>query len=438
MSPALSLEQFRIEISAANVVHLIFDMPNRSMNVFSNAAIRDLGRFAAWVKQSTVRGVVVRSGKSSAFCAGADLGELGQAYGMIMAAPPAKRFQLAFDHFFPLSQAIRALETCGKPVAAAVAGLALGGGCELALGAHYRVAADTPNTAFGLPESLVGLLPGAGGTQRLPRVVGLDLALPVLLEGKRFSPAQGLAAGLVHEVVEPGREVVAAENWILSATSVGQLWDTQGWTPRDLERLDAYIAARKQRELGETLGHYPAPLAILECVRRGLAQPIDAALRTEMEIFSGLIQRPEPRDMIAVMFVAKTDYERRQKKGELPPAVEHVASVLARLWLEPASNAIAIALVAAGFILPGIAPPVPDDDATRAGYWFEREPDDNRKFIVREMLEKIVAVAESYEGEVAGLTGLVDYVTVTRFGFPAYLGGPFTLWNSRQALKLAS
>src|SRR5260221_3244724 len=123
------LEQFRVEDAREGLIHFVFDMPARSMNVFSNAAIEELGRFAAWLKQSDVRGVVVRSGKASAFCAGADLGELGAAYDMIVAAPEAERFQLAFDHFFSLSQSIRALETSGKPVAAAIGGFALGGRC---------------------------------------------------------------------------------------------------------------------------------------------------------------------------------------------------------------------------------------------------------------------------------------------------------------------
>src|SRR4030088_2994850 len=157
-------------------------MPGRAMNVFSNAAIAELGVFSAWLHGSDVKGVVTRSGKPSAFCAGADLGELGLAYDMIMAAPAEARDRVAFDHFFPLSQALRRIETAGKPVAAAIAGLALGGGGELALAAHHRVMVDDPKVAFGLPESLVGLLPGAGGPQRLPRRVGGEKALPIPLE----------------------------------------------------------------------------------------------------------------------------------------------------------------------------------------------------------------------------------------------------------------
>src|SRR5258708_29432187 len=119
------LQQFRAERTENNVLHLVFDMPGRPMNVFSNAAIAELSAFSQWLRGSDVNGVVIRSGKSSAFCAGADLAELGLAYDMIMAAPAEARDRVAFNHFFPLSQAMRGIETAGKPVAAAIAGLAL-------------------------------------------------------------------------------------------------------------------------------------------------------------------------------------------------------------------------------------------------------------------------------------------------------------------------
>ena len=138
MPGAPELKQFRTERSPNGVLHLVFDMPGRSMNVFSNAAIEELGRFADWLPQSDVAGVVIRSGKASAFCAGADLAELETAYDMIMAAPAAERDRVAFDHFFRLSQGLRKLETAGKPVAVAIAGLALGGGAEFALAEQAR------------------------------------------------------------------------------------------------------------------------------------------------------------------------------------------------------------------------------------------------------------------------------------------------------------
>jgi 3-hydroxyacyl-CoA dehydrogenase/enoyl-CoA hydratase/3-hydroxybutyryl-CoA epimerase len=165
------LKQFRMELAGNGVLHLIFDMPGRSMNVFSNAAIEELGVFADWLRQSDVAGVVISSGKSSAFCAGADLAELETAYDMIMAAPPGERDRLAFDHFFRLSHGLRRLETAGKPIAVAVAGLALGGGCEFTLAAHHRVLADHPQATFGLPE-IAGRI--AAGRRRNPAAAAPD------------------------------------------------------------------------------------------------------------------------------------------------------------------------------------------------------------------------------------------------------------------------
>jgi len=285
MPGAPELKQFRIEWSGNGVLHLVFDMPGRSMNVFSNAAIEELGMFASWLAQSDVAGVVIRSGKTSAFCAGADLAELETAYEMIMAAPSAERDRVAFDHFFRLSQGLRKVETAGKPVAVAIAGLALGGGCEFGLAAHYRVVTDHPQSMFGLPESLVGLLPGGGGTQRLPRLIGLEAALPVLLEGARIGGEAAIAAGLAHELVVPGEEVAAAERWVLSRRPATQPWDRPDWRAKDAEGFAVLITQRRADVLTETLGHYPAPLAILDCVEQGYSESFDIAIRTEMNIF---------------------------------------------------------------------------------------------------------------------------------------------------------
>src|SRR5258708_19062432 len=134
---------------------------------------------------------------------------------MIMAAPAERRDRVAFDHFFPLSRAMRGIEAAGKPVAAAIAGLALGGGGELALATHHRVMVDDPKAAFGLPESLVGPLPGAGGAQRLPSLSGIEKALPVLLERARLSGRAAIEAVVIDELVPAGEEGPAAAQWVL-------------------------------------------------------------------------------------------------------------------------------------------------------------------------------------------------------------------------------
>lgn len=418
------LEQFRVEPSASGVFHLVFDMPGRSMNVFSNAAIHELGRFAAWLKASDVRGVVIRSGKESAFCAGADLGELGVAYDSIVAARAADRFNIAFDHFFPLSQAIRALETSGKPIAAAIAGLALGGGCELALGAHHRVLADTPKAALGLPESLVGLLPGAGGTQRLPRLIGIEAALPILLDGARLSGAAARDAGLVDEIAPAGKEVAAAEQWVLSEKRPVQPWDRRDWRAAESASVSGSIAPTRQRVLAATLGHYPAPLAILDCIEQGLPQTFDAAMRTEMAIFSHLIQRPEPRNMIRTLFLGKSDYDRAKKAGELP---EHVADAITDIASACAAEIAhhSKALAAARFITRGCPQPTPVQSRAAPSYWFDEPDVDPRKLVVRNSLAAITAAAHRHGDLSETERRIVDYAVVTWAGFPAYIGGPF-------------
>lgn len=316
------LSQFRIEPQANGLVHLVFDCPDRSMNVFSNKAIHELGLFAEWLHRADTLGVVVRSGKGTGFCAGADLTELGVAYDMIVGAPPADRFDIAFDHFFPLSHAIRRLETAGKPVAAAIAGVALGGGCELTLGCHYRVVTSSPRAMLGLPECAVGLLPGAGGTQRMPRLVGVELGLEILLQGRNLQGRESLEAGLVDALVEEGQEIAAAEAWLLSGeVSCTQSWDGAGHMPLAHHDYAAVIERHRARELLRMLGHEPAPLAILDCVELGLMQTLDGAIRSEMSIFAGLIQRPEPRNMIRTMFLGKQAFDKAERKGGLDSEV---------------------------------------------------------------------------------------------------------------------
>ena len=417
------LREFRTETTGDGILHLVFDMPGRSMNVFSNAAIHEIEAFARWLHTADIRGVVIRSGKASAFCVGAHLGELGIAYDMIVAAPPSDRKRIARDHFAPIGRAFRTLETAGKPVAAAISGLALGGGCELALGAHHRVLADTPQTALGLPESLVGLLPGGGGTQRLPRLIGVEKSLPILLKGARLSPADALAAGAAHAVVPAGDEVTAAERWVRTTTAAGQPWDRPDWRAPSTTQVDDALTAVRQAILGETGGHYPAPLAILDCLARGLPRAMDAAIAEEIDVFADLIRRPEPRNMIQTLFLGKQDYDKRRKAGTLPDVV---AAVVAEVGATLQDVADADAAAFAGF--GGGRNPSPSAAwSARDGLWFEQPQSDLERRAARLM----TAAASAVRSRAAVLTGeeqrLADYATVKELGFPAYAGGPFAV-----------
>jgi 3-hydroxyacyl-CoA dehydrogenase / enoyl-CoA hydratase / 3-hydroxybutyryl-CoA epimerase len=418
------LEQFRLEFKDNGLVHLVFDAPGRTMNVFSNAAIRELGVFARWLAQSDVRGVVLRSGKDTAFCAGADLNELGNAYDMIMQAPPYARFNAAFDHFFRLSLAMRALEASGKPIAAAIAGLALGGGCELALAAHHRVLVDDPRAALGLPESLVGLLPGAGGTQRLPRLIGVDAALPILLEGARLSGEAALKSGLIDALAAPGEEIEAAENWLLAAKSPAQPWDRADWVAPTTRDVSAVLAPVRESILAKTLGHDPAPLAILDCVEFGLVQCFDGAIRSEMAIFSYLIQRAEARNMIRTLFLGKTEYERLKRKSQTPAFVGEVVNAVHAIIAQAGVDAAALA--AAGFDNAERGRVAPVRDRARPGYWIDSAVEDPRRGRALAVLDRISEAVSAWATDRAPAElQVADYAVVRETGYPAYLGGPF-------------
>ncbi|TDP43980.1 enoyl-CoA hydratase-related protein [Zavarzinia compransoris] len=428
------LREFRIEDSREGIIHLVFDMPGRTMNVFSNAAIHEIGRVADWLRGSDVRGVVLRSGKATGFCAGADLNELGVAYDMIMQRPKDERTKVAYDHFFPLSRGLRALETAGKPVAVVVDGLALGGGCEFALAAHYRVLTDNPKTALGLPESLVGLLPGAGGTQRMPRVVGIEAALPILLEGGRFSPATALAAGLAHEVVAPEAAVAAAERWILSGPEASQPWDRQVPPAVDGRAAAALLDAAWTKALADPGAFYPAPFAILDCIRGGIEKPMDRAIEWEMTVFAGLIQRPEPRNMIQTLFLGKLEHDRRAKAGALPDGLAAVTAAVLGAWRAEgagADTAAALAFLGLGKAAPAIqaAAPVPVAVPAPTGghFWFEAQQDEPARTLAARLLIASALAADAVAPADEAERRVIDYALVARLGYPAYVGGPLSL-----------
>ena len=191
------MKNFTIEIDGDGIALITWDMPGRSMNVISTSALEEI---TEWVKRvasdESIKGAVITSGKD-AFCAGADLNEMELTPGTIAddGLSDEQRLEAAFDRVFTMNRVVRELETCGKPMVAAINGTAVGGGLEIALGCHYRVVSDNPQTQLGQPECKVGLMPGGGGTQRLPRLIGVANAGPLLLEGKSMRPAAAAKMG---------------------------------------------------------------------------------------------------------------------------------------------------------------------------------------------------------------------------------------------------
>ncbi len=164
----MTYTHFKFEVDGDGIALITFDSPNVSMNVLSNSVMQEMGQIVEKIgSDDAIKGAVITSGKK-AFCAGADLSELGGGMADLKGLSEEEAKSKLFDTAYRLNQSLRALETCGKPIAAAINGLALGGGFEVTLACHYRVMATDTGAKLGLPEALVGVLPGGGGTQRLP------------------------------------------------------------------------------------------------------------------------------------------------------------------------------------------------------------------------------------------------------------------------------
>ncbi|NNF15256.1 MAG: 3-hydroxyacyl-CoA dehydrogenase [Gammaproteobacteria bacterium] len=287
------------------VALLTIDVKDRSMNVLTPEFIADLQEaIARVVSDDAIKGAVITSGKSS-FIAGADLTELVAAFEQKL--EPAQMYQYARK----FQDLCRQLETCGKPLVAAINGTALGGGLEVCLACHYRVAADNPKSRLGLPEVTVGLLPGAGGTQRLPRLIGIEPALQLIIKGTHISPRDALEKGFVDEVVEPDKLVATARQALLDGrVDPVQPWDKKGFrvpggaglmNPKAIQTLMFGTALTAR----ETNHNYPAPIAILSCVYEGTVLPIEAALEIETKYFTTLLLDPVSRNMIRSLFINK-------------------------------------------------------------------------------------------------------------------------------------
>src|SRR3954462_14682633 len=214
----MAFKNFKFETDADGIVLVTWDTPGRSMNVLDETSVSEL---EAIVKQTTadaaVKGVVITSGKE-ALCAGADLSMLeGMAhqYAELLKAKGAEAAnQMLFDQSRRFSQIYRNIEISGKPWVAAINGLALGGGFELTLACHYRVASDNPKTRLGLPEVKVGLFPGAGGPRGVPRIVQPADAMQLLLKGEAISLVRAKALNLIDAVVAAGDLIKSAKDWI--------------------------------------------------------------------------------------------------------------------------------------------------------------------------------------------------------------------------------
>ena len=289
-----------LEHTEGGVAWLVFDRPDARVNILTQAVMERLDALLGELEEGARRGdvgaLVVRSGKPGTFIAGADVDEIAG-----VTDPEEGRRAAA------LGQAVfRRLERLPIPSIAAIDGVCLGGGTELALACTYRIAADREETQIGLPEVRLGILPGFGGTVRLPRLVGLRAALDIILTGKSVSARKAQRIGLVDERVptpilyERAAELAHDPEGLRERAERG----SKGLGARLLEdtapgRRLVLAMARKQ-VLKETRGHYPAPLSILDTVRRTLPLDIDRALAVEAEAVGRLVATRESKNLIHI------------------------------------------------------------------------------------------------------------------------------------------
>ena len=295
---------------AQGIVTLTLDYPGKSMNVIDQSLMDDLRDCIARVAADpAVIGAIVTSGKQ-AFVAGADL--LSMEANLDSMRDDST--QVLFDKCASLSRLLRQMETCGKPFVAAINGTAMGGGLEICLACHYRVVSDAPGLLLGLPEVQVGLLPGAGGTQRMLRILGISRAMPYLLEGKHFDAAKGLQEGIVQAIASPNTLLDVARHWLLDKPTATQPWDLKGYSvpgggPLDAKVAPSFVVGNTLLQ-AQTFHNLPAPLAIQSCLYEGAQLPMDKALRVESKYLAYLTRDPASRGMIRTLFVSKTKAEK--------------------------------------------------------------------------------------------------------------------------------
>jgi 3-hydroxyacyl-CoA dehydrogenase/enoyl-CoA hydratase/3-hydroxybutyryl-CoA epimerase len=276
-----------------------FDLPGEPVNKLNAAVKAELEALLGRLREDPLtRAVVLISGKADTFIAGADIEE----FTAIATQTEAER--LSFEG----QETVSRLETFHKPIVAAINGACLGGGLEVALACHYRIATDHPKTVLGLPEVQLGLIPGAGGCQRLPRLIGARAALDMILTGKTERASKALRLGLVDEVVPPSilRQVAISAADRLAREGLPKRQRNAGLSGFILDRTAAgrqlvYRGARKEL-LKKTGGHYPAPLAALEAVQVGLEQGITAGLAEEHRAFGELAVGDVSRKLVQIFF----------------------------------------------------------------------------------------------------------------------------------------
>ena len=313
-----------LSLGEDGVLLAIMDLPGRPMNVVNDELMRGIAAAIEGLAQAEVKGLILTSAKAD-FCAGGDLDRMSK----------WTRPEEPFEASQAMKLVLRKLETQGKPVVAALVGHALGGGLEIALACHARIALDKPTLKIGQPEVKLGLLPGGGGTVRLPRLVGIQSALQIMGEGKDLNPKQALAIGLVTELAADGDELLAkARAWITANPKAKQPWDSPKFRfPGGDSRAPAVaqmFAIAPSVASAKSYGNYPAVQHILSSVFEGGLLDFDAASTVESRYFAACATSAASKNMIGTLWYQLNAI----KKGASRPALaQHAAAKVNKLGI---------------------------------------------------------------------------------------------------------
>ncbi|PZR00647.1 MAG: 3-hydroxyacyl-CoA dehydrogenase [Cereibacter sphaeroides] len=319
------MTDFTYAVDSDGIATITWDVAAKSMNVMSMEGFAELNaHIDAALADAGVKGVIITSGKKD-FAGGMDLN--------VIAKMREGGAQAIFDGVMTMHGVLRKIERAGmdpktlkggKPIVAALPGTALGIGFELPLSCHRIIAADNPKAKIGLPEIMVGIFPGAGGTTRLVRKMGAMMAAPFLLEGKLSDPKEAKSAGLIDEVVAPDQLLVRAKEWLLSAKDADLVkpWDDKGYkmpggAPYHPAGYMTYVGANAMVN-GKTQGVYPAAKALLSAAYEGALVPFDTALRIEARWFTSVLLNPSSTAMIRSLFINKEALEKGANRPKVP------------------------------------------------------------------------------------------------------------------------
>ena len=322
------MTDFTMQTDADGVAVITWDTVGKSMNVMSQQGFADLDALVGQaLADEAVKGIVITSGKEGSFAGGMDLNVIARMRDE--SEDPARGI---FDGVMQMHGVLRRIERAGmdpktlkggKPIAAALPGTALGIGLEIPLACHRIFAADNPKAKIGLPEIMVGIFPGAGGTTRISRKLGAMAASPLLLQGKLNDPKGAQRAGIVDEVVAPGELLEKAKAWVLSAkdADIVKPWDQKGYkmpggAPYHPAGFMTFVGASAMVN-GNTMGVYPAAKALLSAVYEGALVPFDTALKIEARWFTHVLLNPSSAAMIRSLFINKEKLEKGANRPEV-------------------------------------------------------------------------------------------------------------------------